>query len=61
MESMVNSNRAVVPKTQVYGRTYLTGTESNVPGLDDTYRKMKNKVRYGRKKKHGSTGSYIVR
>ena len=61
MDQKINANRGAVNKNLVYGRVFLTGTKPSYPNMDDTYRKLKHKTSYGKRKKaYGSKGKSRV-
>jgi hypothetical protein len=62
MNQKINSNKGAVSKNLVYGRVFLTGTKPAYPGTDNTYRKLRNKTSYGRRKQsYGSKGKSRVK
>lgn len=57
MDQKINANRGTVNKNLVYGRIFLTGTQETYPDMTNTYRKLKHKISFGRRKKtYGSKG-----
>lgn len=60
MDIKINTNHSV-SRTQVYGRTYLQKIKDEYPGTDSTYRKLRNKKTFSRRKKtYGSKGKSQV-
>ena len=61
MESKINSNKGHVSRNLVYGRTIITSPQDSYPNIDSTYKKLRNKTTYGKRRKtYGSKGKSSI-
>jgi hypothetical protein len=61
INNKISSNKNAVSKNLVYGRVYMPTAKTAYPGTDSTYKKLRNKTTYGRRKQtYGSKGKSTV-